>query len=153
MPSLQASSPFGDIVKSRGARGTREETRSWGGGGRERRACHDLSWTFISTPGHCKAWKLSPQTCRRLEKWQPPVTFRQPRAFRIYLFISKSLAQQLSTASKQCFWPLIYIFIHWTSNFNVSTPMRTQYFDSRFVYIWKVIHIPRLSSPSQSPTL
>ena len=28
--SLRASSPFGDIVKSRRARGTREETRKWG---------------------------------------------------------------------------------------------------------------------------
>ena len=49
----------------------------------ERRACNDLSKIFISTPetpGLCKAWKLSPQTCRRLEKWQPPVKFRQPRA-------------------------------------------------------------------------
>ena len=30
---------------------------------------------------------VKPQTCRRLEKWQPPVDFRQPRARRIYLFI------------------------------------------------------------------
>ena len=48
------------------------------------------------------------------------------------------LLQQLPTASKQYFWPLIWFFIHWTSNFNVSARIRTQYFDSRFVYIWKV---------------
>ena len=47
------------------------------------------------------------------------------------------LLQQLPTASKQYFWPLIWFFIHWTSNFNVSARIRTQYFDSRFVYIWK----------------
>ena len=84
---------------------------------------------------------VKPQTCRRLEKWQ--VEF-------IYLFI-KSHSQQLSTASKQCFWPLAcFFFIHWTSNFNMSARIRTQYFDSRFFYIWKDVHIPRLISPSQS---
>ena len=65
-------------------------------GAEERRACNDLSEIFISTPetpGLCKAWKLSPQMCRRWEKWQPPVKFRQPRA-RIELFIYKSLLQQ-----------------------------------------------------------
>ena len=45
---------------------------------------------------------VKPQTCRRLEKWQ--VEF-------IYLFI-KSHSQQLSTASKQCFWPLICFFFY-----------------------------------------
>ena len=52
----------------------RHESGRWG---RERRAYNDLSWIFLSTPetpGHCKAWKLSPQLCHRLEKWQPPET-------------------------------------------------------------------------------
>ena len=61
----------------------------------------------------------------------------------------KSLLQQLSTASKQCFWPLIFFFIHWTSNVNVSTQITTKYmfFDSRFIYIWKFIHIQKTKLP------
>ena len=40
------------------------------------------------------------------------------------------------------------IFYHWTSNFNVSARIRTQYFNSRLVYIWKSSTFRRLSSPS-----
>ena len=45
------------------------------------------------------------------------------------------------------FWPLIYFFIHETSTSNVSARIRTQYFDSRFVYIWKVDHIQKSKLP------
>ena len=51
--------------------------------------------------------------------------FMQPRARRIYLFV-KSLSPHLSTASKQCFWPLICFFFHWTSNFKVSPRTRAK---------------------------
>ena len=36
-------------------------------------------------------------------------------------------------------------FIHWTSKVNVK--IRTQYFDSRFVYIWKVVDIQKTKLP------
>ena len=45
------------------------------------------------------------------------------------------------------FWPLIYFFIHETSTLNVSARIGTQYFDSRFVYIWKVDHIQKSKLP------
>ena len=45
------------------------------------------------------------------------------------------------------FWPLIYFLIHETSTSNVSARIRTQYFDSRFVYIWKVDHIQKSKLP------
>ena len=45
--SLQASSSLGDIVKSRRARGTRAGTQKKGPG-RERRACNDHSFIFLS---------------------------------------------------------------------------------------------------------
>ena len=52
--SLRASSPFGDIVKSRCARGTREETQRGvgGGGGRERGLGHSLARSREA----CSAW-------------------------------------------------------------------------------------------------
>ena len=56
---------------------------------------------------------------------------------RVELFIYKSLSQQHQGN----------VFNHWyvffftgTSNFNVSARIRTHYFDSRFVYFWKVVH-------------
>ena len=56
---------------------------------------------------------------------------------RVELFIYKSLSQQHQGN----------VFNHWyvffftgTSNFNVSSRIRTHYFDSRFVYFWKVVH-------------
>ena len=124
------------------AREARERRRESGGRGERNES---LQWSLINFhfhPGNPETLQsVKPQTCRRLEKWQ--VEF-------IYLFI-KSHSQQLSTASKQCFWPLIcFFFIHWTSNFKMSARITTQYFDSRFFHIWKDVHIPRLSSPSQS---
>ena len=74
-------------MKSTRARGTREETRKRGAGERN----ESLQWSAHKfhfhprNPGTPQSVKL--QTCRRLEKWQPPVDFRQPRARRIYLFI------------------------------------------------------------------
>ena len=38
-------------------------------------------------------------------------------------------------------------FIHGTSNFNLSAWIRTQYFDSRFVYNWKVDHNQKSKLP------
>ena len=73
-------------VDAREARGRRSES-----GGRGERN-ESLQWSLINfhfhpgNPGTLQSVK--PQTCRRLEKWQPPVDFRQPRARRIYLFIS-----------------------------------------------------------------
>ena len=102
-------------VHAREARGRRRES---GGRGREMRACNDPLMNFHfhpRNPGTPQSVKL--QTCRRLEKWQPPVDFRQPRARRIYLFIYlfiKSHSQQLSTASKQRFWPLICFFFFYS---------------------------------------
>ena len=95
---------------------------------------------------------VKPQTCRRLEKWQPPVDFRQPRARRIYLFIYLIAFATTFHCIKAMFLTtdMFFFFIHWTSNFNMSARIRTQYFDSRFFYIWKDVHIPRLISPSQS---
>ena len=46
---------------------------------------HKFSFPPWKPPGLRKAWKLSPQTSRRLEKWQTPVKFRPPRA-RIIIF-------------------------------------------------------------------
>ena len=46
---------------------------------------HKFSFPPRKPPGLRKAWKLSPQTSRRLEKWQTPVKFRPPRA-RIIIF-------------------------------------------------------------------
>ena len=34
----------------------------------------------------------------------------------------------------------VFFFLTGTSNFNVSARIRTHYFDSRFVYFWKVVH-------------
>ena len=46
VPSLRASSPFGDIVKSRRARGMREETRSRAAcfARLNKRACSQATW-------------------------------------------------------------------------------------------------------------
>ena len=38
-------------------------------------------------------------------------------------------------------------FTHWISNVNMSAQIGTQYFDSHFVYIWKVIHIQKTKLP------
>ena len=66
-------------------------------------------------PGTPLSVKLSPQTCRRLEKCGPPVKASQHQNnvfdHRRYTFFSTG-----------------------TSNFNVSTRMKTQHFDSSFVY-------------------
>ena len=98
-----------DIMKSRRVTGD-VKSSSWG---RERRACNDHSFIFISTPGSPKH-----KNCHRKHARDWKVTLRQPRAHRIYLFI-KLLSHQLSTASKQCFWPLMcFFFILWTSNYN-----------------------------------
>ena len=40
---------------------------------------------------------------------------------------------------------LIFVFIHWKTNVNMSDRIRAQYFDSRFVYIWKVVYIQKTS--------
>ena len=71
------------------------------------------------TPQHCKTWKLSPQTCCRLEKWQLPVKFRQVRTWRIYLFI-KLLLQQLSATSKP------NVFDYWDVFFSYPLDMEHQ---------------------------
>ena len=36
-------------------------------------------------------------------------------------------------------------FIHWKTNVNMSDQIRAQYFDSRFLYIWKVVYIQKTS--------
>ena len=85
------------------AREARERRRESGGRGERNES---LQWSLINFhfhPGNPETLQsVKPQTCRRLEKWQ--VEF-------IYLFI-KSHSQQLSTASKQCFWPLICFFFY-----------------------------------------
>ena len=48
-----------------------------GGGGEKGELAmisHKIFLSTPETPGHFKAWKLSPQLCHRLEKWQPPET-------------------------------------------------------------------------------
>ena len=37
--------------------------------------------------------------------------------------------------------------IHWKTNVSMSDRIRTQYFDSCFVYIWKVVHIQKTRLP------
>ena len=83
------------------------------------------------------------QTCRRLEKWQPPLKFRLLKTHRIYLFIYllNRFSSSFQLHQSKCFWPLICFLIHWMSNVNMSTRIRTQYFYSCFVNIWKVVHI------------
>jgi len=51
-------------MKSGRARGTREETGKSGDGGEE----GELAKITHKVPEHRRAWKPSPQTCRRLEK-------------------------------------------------------------------------------------
>ena len=41
----------------------------------------------------------------------------------------------------------VFSVILWTSKFNVSARIRTQHFDSRFVYIWKVVHSQKTKLP------
>ena len=72
------------------AREASERRRERGDGGEKGELAtvtYKFSFPPRETPGHRKACKLSPQTCPRLEKWQPPVKFKQPRTRRIYLFI------------------------------------------------------------------
>ena len=38
-------------------------------------------------------------------------------------------------------------FMLWTSNYNMSTRIRTQYFDSCLIYIWKNIHSQKTKLP------
>ena len=137
--SLRASSPIWASEASLA------RTREWGA--EERRACNHPLQIFISTPetpGLRKAWKLSPQTCRRLQS-------DNRLSSSVELFIYKSLSQQHQGN----------VFNHWyvffftgTSNFNVSARIRTHYFDS-------LLRLPLKSrpycsvedySPSQSPT-
>ena len=62
----------------------------------------------------------------QLEKWSLHVKFRQLRAHR--------------TASKQCFWPMICFFPPRKIELqHVCQGLRTQYFDFRFIYVWKVV--------------
>ena len=71
---------------------------------------------------------------------------------RVELFIYKSLLQQ-HQGNVFNHW-YVFFFFTGTSNFNVSARIRTHYFDSRFVYFWKVVHtaVKKTDSPSQSPT-
>ena len=106
---------LGDIIKSRSTRGTQEEMRKQGAR-RERRS--SLQWSLINfhfnlgNPGTLQSVELSPQTCHRLEKWQLPVKFRQPRALRIYFLLnhfcdSFPLHQsQMSFTADMFFYPL-----------------------------------------------
>ena len=53
---------------------------------------------------------------------------------------------QTWAASKQRFLPMTdFFFIHWKTNVNMSDRIRAQYFDSRFVYIGKVVYIQKTS--------
>ena len=56
---------------------------------------------------------------------------------RVELFIYKSLSQQHQS---NVLITHMFFFFTGTSNFNVSARIRTHYFDSRFVYFWKVVH-------------
>ena len=95
---------LGDIMKSTHVRGTWEETRKQRAGERK----ENLQRSLINFHFHPRASHQSVKTVTANVPQIRKVTvkFRQPRACRIYLFI-KSLLQQLSTASKQCFLPLI----------------------------------------------
>ena len=57
---------------------------------------------------------------------------------RVELIIYKSLLQQHQS---NVFNPWYVFFSTGTSNFNVSPWIRTHYFDSRFVYFWKVVFL------------
>ena len=142
---------LGDIMKSRCARGMWEETRKQREGERK----ESLQRSLINFHSRTPHQSVKTVTANVPQIGKMTVKFRQLKARIIYLFI-KSLLQQLSTASKQMFFTTDVFFIHWTSNVNVSTQIRTHYFYkiSCFVYIWKVVHIQRtISSPSQSPSL
>ena len=117
-------------------REARERRRESGGRGERNES---LQWSLINFhfhPGNPETLQsVKPQTCRRLEKWQPPVDFRQPRARRIYLFIYllNRIRNNFPLHQSNVFdhW-YVFFFIHWTSNFNMSARITTQYFDSRF---------------------
>ena len=148
---------LGDIVKSWHARGTLEETRKWGkwgggwggvGGWKEELA--STTHKFLFPP-----WK--PQNTAKCEKchrkfaagWKSDSRLsRLDSQWRIeFIYLLNHFRNSISSASKQCFWPLICLFVHWTLNFNVSAGIRIQYFDSLFVYIWKVVHIQKTKLP------
>ena len=134
---------LGDIVKSRRARSTREEMLKPEAGKRKESVQRSLiNFHFHpGNPGTLQSVKTVTAVGRRLEKKQPPVKIRQPRARRICFFY-ESLLQQLSTHQSNVFvhW---YFFIQGTTNFNVFARIRTRYFDSYFVYIEKSSTAPR----------
>ena len=102
---------WGEIVKSWRMRGMWEEIRKQGAWERKeslQRSLPNFHFHTEKKPGHCKARKLSLQTC--------------------------------------------FFFIDWTWNVNMSTRITTQHFDSRFVYIWKVVHIQKTKLPMVTPT-
>ena len=82
---------LGDIVKSRRARSTREEMLKPEAGERKESVQRSLiNFHFHpGNPGTLQSVKTVTAVGRRLEKKQPPVKIRQPRARRICFFMNR----------------------------------------------------------------
>ena len=146
--SLRASSSLGEEWGHERRAGKRKESLQW-----------SLT-NFHFHPGNPRTSqnvKTVTAECCRLEKWQLSVKFRQPRAHRIYLFILNHYCNSFPLHQGNVFYHWYVLFIHGTSNFNVSARIRTQYLLNRFLFCLHLKSRPhsitRLSSPSQSPTL
>ena len=57
----------------------------------------------------------------------------------------KTVTANMSRIKTTFFTTNMFFFIHWKTNVNMSDRIRAQYFDSRFVYIWKVVYIQKTS--------
>ena len=128
--SLRASSPVW------GSEASLARTRE--GGAEERRACNDLS--KISFPPRKPQDSAKRENCYRkvpqIRKVTTACQVSLNSRGRVELLICKSLSQQYQSNVFN-HW---YVFFTGTSNFDVSARIRTHYFDSRFVYFWKVVH-------------
>ena len=127
--SLRASSPIlGEPRENLRARGRGKES---------------LQWSLINfhfhpgNPGTLQSVKTVTANVPQIRKVTTACQVSLDSRGRVELFIYKSLSQQHQSN----------VFNHWyvffftgTSNFNVSARIRTHYFDSRFVYFWKVVH-------------
>ena len=112
-------------MKSGRARGTREETGKSGDGGEEgelAKITHKFQNTAERENRRCKraADQKVTTACQVKTAGRGHVEF-------IYLF--KNRFRNSFPLHKS------NVFYHWTSNFNVSARIRTQYFNSRLVYI------------------
>ena len=121
-------------MKSGRARGTREETGKSGDGGEEGElACAKITHKFSFPPRKFQNTAERENRRRKRAADQKVTTaFQVKTAGRghvefIYLFKNRFRNSfPLHTSN---------VFYHWTSNFNVSARIRTQYFNSRLVYI------------------